>query len=119
MTDKAKIIVVGTFVGGKPVGFVFDCSEGVPAMAVEADGHTLYGGYTVDELAEMSRHRTERTRICCCIPDQTKLDERCKNLAVYEIWYGSNPTPCDYSDTCAEHLEELLDDHNRFEIFRI
>ena len=58
-------------------------------------------------------------RICCCIPDQNKLDEGCKKPAVYEIWYGGNPSPDDFSDSCAEHLEQLLDDSNTFTINRI
>jgi hypothetical protein len=57
--------------------------------------------------------------LCCYIPDQTKLDEGCKNEAVFEIWYGSDPTPDDNSLSCAEHLVQMLDDSVRFEIFRM
>ena len=57
-------------------------------------------------------------RRCCFIPDQETL-EGCKNLAEYEIWYGYNPAPDDYTDACAEHLEGLLDDHSEFKIYRI
>ena len=62
---------------------------------------------------------TAKKRQCCFMPDQTDTTSRCDNLAKYEIWYGDEPTHDDYSDACAAHLEELLDDHNRFEILRI
>jgi hypothetical protein len=58
-------------------------------------------------------------RLCCCIPDQSKIDERCHNYATYQIWNGHNPTPDDYTESCAEHLEEMLDDSSRFEVLRI
>ena len=60
---------------------------------------------------------TDRNRLCCCIPDQTKLDERCQNLAEYQIWTGS--TVDDYTESCEVHLVEMLDDSGRFEIVRI
>lgn len=56
-------------------------------------------------------------RLCCWIPDQTKLDEGCQNLAEYEIWTGNGPD--DNTESCAEHLEVMLDDHNYFMIYRI
>ena len=58
-------------------------------------------------------------RYCCCIPVQTALDEGCLNQAEYQIWFGDNPTPDDCTESCGEHLEAMLDDHNRFEILRI
>jgi hypothetical protein len=57
--------------------------------------------------------------LCCCIPDQTKLDEGCQNLAEYQIIMGDNPTPDDYTESCAEHLEEMLDDSEKFTVLRI
>ena len=56
-------------------------------------------------------------RLCCYIPDQTKLDEWCQKLAVYWICMGSAPD--DFTESCAEHLEQMLDDSGRFEIVRI
>jgi len=58
-------------------------------------------------------------RLCCCIPDQNNLDNRCKNLAVYTIYSLSNPSPDNYTESCAEHLEQMLDDSTNFEIVRI
>ena len=60
-----------------------------------------------------------KDRLCCCIPDQSNLEARCTNPAEYEIWYGNNPTPDDFTDACAKHLEELLDDHDVFTVYRI
>ena len=60
-----------------------------------------------------------KERTCCCIPDQSRLDLGCKNLATYEIWFGNNPGPEDYTDACASHLEQMLDDHKEFKIFRL
>lgn len=57
-------------------------------------------------------------RLCCCIPDQAKLDERCQKPAEYEIWSHAE-TPDDMTDACAEHLEQMLDDSLHFSIFRI
>jgi hypothetical protein len=56
-------------------------------------------------------------RLCCCIPDQSKLDERCQKQAEYEIW--RDDTPDGATDACAEHLEQMLDDSPHFSIFRI
>lgn len=58
-------------------------------------------------------------RFCCYIPDQTKLNKGCQNLAEYQIWMGDNPTPDDYTESCAEHLEEMLDDSLKFVVLRI
>ena len=58
-------------------------------------------------------------RLCCCIPNQEEPDDRCRNLAEYQIWNGYSPTPDDYTESCAEHLEKMLDDSGRFEILRI
>lgn len=61
-------------------------------------------------------------RLCCCIPDQSKLDEGCSNPAEYEI-YSSSPdgmrATSPETDSCAVHLELMLDDSVRFEILRI
>ena len=59
----------------------------------------------------------DSNRLCCCIPDQSKLDESCQKLAAYQIWTGS--TVDDYTESCAEHLEQMLDDSGRFDIVRI
>lgn len=58
-------------------------------------------------------------RLCCCIPDQDKLDERCQNLAAYRILFGNYPGVDDFTESCSEHLEEMFDDNVRFEILRI
>lgn len=58
-------------------------------------------------------------RLCCYIPDQSKLDERCQNLVTYQVYFGYSPTVDDFTETCAEHLEGMLDDNARFEIIRI
>lgn len=58
-------------------------------------------------------------RLCCCIPNQDKPEEGCQNLAEYLIFMGEYPSPDDYTESCGEHLEEMLDDSNRFEIYRI
>ena len=57
------------------------------------------------------------TRLCCCIPDQSKLDARCQNLVEYQIWSGL--TVDDFTESCGEHLEVMLDDSPRFEILRV
>ncbi len=54
---------------------------------------------------------------CCCIPDQTKLNEGCPQEAAYRIISG--PTSDDYTESCATHLEQMLDDSRRFEIVRL
>jgi len=56
---------------------------------------------------------------CCFIPDQTHKEKRCTNNTTFEIWYGENPTPDDYSHSCDEHLVEMLDDSKHFEINRL
>ncbi len=56
---------------------------------------------------------------CCFIPDQSKLDEGCQNPAAYEIYMMDNPTPDANTVSCAEHLEQMLDDSLYFHIFRI
>jgi len=63
--------------------------------------------------------KASNKRLCCCIPNQMKIGERCQNLAEYEIWMGDNPTPDDFTDSCGKHLEQMLDDSSRFVIFRI
>ena len=43
---------------------------------------------------------------CCCIPDQSKLEEGCSNDAEYEIFSLDNKnTP---TLVCAKHLEPML-----------
>ena len=59
------------------------------------------------------------SRLCCFILNQDKLEEGCENQAEYQIWYGYKPTPDDYTESCGEHLEQMLDDSTRFEILRI
>ena len=58
-------------------------------------------------------------RLCCYILDQKTLKRRCQNTATFEIWYGENPTPDDYSDSCDKHLVDLLDDSQTFTLNRI
>lgn len=60
-----------------------------------------------------------KQRLCCCIPDQNDLSKQCQNLAEFQIWFGHKPTPDNYTESCAEHIAQLLDDSQRFEIFRI
>lgn len=50
-------------------------------------------------------------RKCC------KID--CDKLAEYEIWSGWKPLPDGYTDSCLEHIPDLLDDEVRFEIIKI
>ena len=61
----------------------------------------------------------KKKRLCCYIPDQKKLDAGCQKSAEYQVWMGYGPTPDDFTESCAEHLEKLLDDNVRFEILRI
>ena len=58
-------------------------------------------------------------RLCCYIPNQNKLNEGCQNLAEYQIIMGDNPTPDDFTESCPQHLEEMLDDSKKFTILRI
>lgn len=58
-------------------------------------------------------------RLCCYIPNQERLDKHCQSLAEYQIWMGYNPSPDDYTESCAEHLKDMLDDSARFEVLRI
>lgn len=67
----------------------------------------------------MGKVKPMTKRLCCCIPDQKRLDVGCENLAEYQIWMGNNPAPDDYTESCAEHLEIMLDDSVRFEVLRI
>ena len=60
-----------------------------------------------------------KERLCCCIPDQTRQDMRCTHLAEYQIWSGDDPAPDAYTESCPEHLEQMLDDSMRFEVLRI
>jgi len=57
--------------------------------------------------------------LCCCIPNQEKPNERCQNPAEYQIWSGWEPRGEQYTESCADHLESMLDDSVRFEILRI
>lgn len=58
-------------------------------------------------------------RLCCCIPDQSKLEERCQKPTEFEVWFGWEPGPEDCTDTCSGHVAEMLDDSPRFEIVRV
>lgn len=60
-----------------------------------------------------------KERLCCCIPDQTREDLRCARLAEYQIWFGNDPAPDAYTESCSVHLEQMLDDSVRFEVLRI
>ena len=60
----------------------------------------------------------KKKRVCCCIPDQSNLDG-CQKLAEYQIWMGENPTPDDYTESCAEHLKEMLNNSTFFTVYRI
>lgn len=73
---------------------------------------------------DMGRNDNQMTsrmtsRLCCCIPDQSKLDEGCKNLAEYVIYNESNNPYEGYTESCGEHLEQMLDDSHRFTVDRI
>ena len=71
------------------------------------------------ELFSLTYDDRKRLRLCCFIPDQTKPDRGCQNIATFQIWLGDNPTPDDYTETCDEHLLQMLDDSSRFELIRI
>lgn len=58
-------------------------------------------------------------RLCCFIPDQSKLDEGCENPAVFQVWNYFRPNPDAYTESCAEHLEQMLDDADGFIVLRI
>lgn len=66
-----------------------------------------------------ARRKAERMRLCCCIPDQNKLDEGCPNVAEYTIYFGYGPGPDDWTESCLEHIPLMLDDSRRFEIIEI
>ena len=51
---------------------------------------------------------------CCYIADNGL---ECLNSAQYRIISGTSPD--DYTETCSDHLELMLDDSPRFEIIRI
>jgi len=56
-------------------------------------------------------------RLCCCIPDQNRLDRRCQNDAEWTIEHG--PTPDDYTESCTEHVGTMLTDAVEHRIYRI
>jgi len=58
-----------------------------------------------------------KQRLCCCIPDQSKLDERCQKSAEYQIWYGE--TPDDFTESCLEHIPLMLTDAYEHRILHI
>jgi len=70
-------------------------------------------------------------RMCCYIPDEDRPSKGCHKLAVYRIHFGNHPTIGDqyaysakiedynFTETCANHLEIMLDDNVRFEVLRI
>lgn len=64
-------------------------------------------------------YQKTRRPLCCFIIDQDAPGDGCMNFAVYQIWNGDSPTPDDYTESCAAHLEQMLDDSMRFEILRI
>ncbi len=72
-----------------------------------------------NQLASGDINMIESNRLCCCIPDQSKLDEGCQELAEYTIWAGDTYTVDDYTESCAEHVGLMLDDNDRFEIVRL
>lgn len=49
-----------------------------------------------------------KPRTCCCIPDQTKLDQVCPKPAEWQIWSGTGPD--DYTEACSAHVGLLLSD---------
>jgi len=58
-----------------------------------------------------------RRRLCCCIPDQSRLDRRCENDAEWVIEYG--PTPDDYTESCTDHVGIMLTDAVEHRVYRI
>ncbi len=65
---------------------------------------------------------------CCCIPNQDGLDQSdipalldrcCQEPADYQIWFNGIFETHSCTETCAEHLKEMLDDSLYFEILRI
>ena len=71
----------------------------------------------MEEFNKSTTFKSGLARLCCYIPDLQKLDKRCQNLATYQIWYGSGPE--DFTESCNEHLEIMLDDNISFTILRI
>ncbi len=57
---RAEIIKVGEIQGegadARPIGFEFDCKGSIPAMDIRDDG-IYYGGYSIQEFAELSAQR--------------------------------------------------------------
>lgn len=53
----------------------------------------------------------------CCYSDQEKLTDGCKRESEYQIWSGNGPE--DYTESCFEHLEDMLDNSIYFHVFRI
>lgn len=60
---KAKILKIGGFTDGKPVGWDFDCMGSVPAVQVFNDGSTLWAGYSIEELQEIAARPSEFTEL--------------------------------------------------------
>lgn len=62
---------------------------------------------------------TSEDDLYCCFIDDSGVS--CDNTADYQIWYGFNPTPDDYTECCDEHVSEMLDieGHERFEVLRV
>lgn len=56
-------------------------------------------------------------RLCCYIPDQSRLDMRCQNDAEWIIEHG--PSPDDYTESCTEHVGVMLTDAVEHRIYRI
>ena len=51
--------------------------------------------------------------ICCYVPG-LDLNEGCQKPAVYQIQFGLYPWTDDFTETCANHLKEMLDDDTHF-----
>jgi len=56
-------------------------------------------------------------RLCCCIPNQSKLQERCQHNAEWIIVHG--PSPDDYTESCTAHVGVMLTDAVEHRIYRI
>jgi hypothetical protein len=54
--QRADILAVGIITDeGEPKGWTFDCRGEVPMAAFDPTRGVLFGGYSLDELREMSR----------------------------------------------------------------
>lgn len=69
------------------------------------------------EILEELLNNKDYPRLCCCIPNQGKLDECCQEKAEYEIWFGN--TPNDFIDSCFKHIPELMTDSPEHRLIKI